>query len=49
MKKSDKSLRQIFVLINSVSRAGASREEIAWVRSEVTAFIFKVFTLGLYA
>jgi hypothetical protein len=48
MKRSDKSLRQIIILINSVSRSGASMEEIQWVRREVAAYLMKVLTLGLY-
>ena len=48
MKRSDKSLRQLIILINSVSRSGASLEEIQWVRREVTSYVMKVLTLGLY-
>lgn len=48
MNQQNKSFRQIFILLWSVSKSYGTYEEIQWARKEVTQFIFKKLTLGFY-
>ncbi|MCF8059005.1 MAG: hypothetical protein K9K67_06900 [Bacteriovoracaceae bacterium] len=48
MIKSQKNLRQIFLLVWSISQSKASQEEVRWARRELEAYLLKVLSLGLY-
>ena len=49
MQQNPKSFRQIFDILWSISQNQAGHNEINWARQELSRFILRVLTLGLYS